>query len=343
MAKKTILVTGGAGYIGSHTALLLLEQGHDVVVLDNLVNASRESLARVERLTGKKVRFHEVDLLDEAATRKVFADEPAICQVIHFAALKAVGESVAQPARYYQNNLTGALGLFRAMSEAGVKDVVFSSSATVYGEPEEVPVKETASLGATNPYGHTKAMIEQILTDIQAAEGWSVALLRYFNPVGAHPSGEIGEDPEYPNNLLPFVTQVAAGKRPKVVIFGDDYDTPDGTGVRDYIHVMDLGRAHLAALDRLTEVGPGTYVYNVGTGRGYSVKEVIEATRKASGKTIPAEIGPRRAGDIAALTADPAKAEAELGWKAEHGLDAMVASAWKWQEKNPNGFRVPTE
>jgi UDP-glucose 4-epimerase len=339
--SKTILVTGGAGYIGSHTCLLLLEAGYDVVVVDNLVNASRESLRRVERLAGRALRFHEVDLLDAAGTREVFAREPDIAQVIHFAALKAVGESMTDPLRYYRNNLAGALHLFEAMEAHGVRRVVFSSSATVYGEPDRVPVDESAPLRPTNPYGQTKAMIERMLLDTAAAHPWGVVLLRYFNPVGAHPSGEIGEDPAYPNNLLPFVTQVAAGKREKVVIFGDDYATPDGTGVRDYIHVMDLAAAHLAALRKLDAEPAGARVYNVGTGRGYSVKEVVEAARVASGRPIPSEVGPRRAGDIAILTADPALAERELAWRAEHGLEAMVASAWRWQSKNPDGFRGP--
>lgn len=338
--KKTVLVTGGAGYIGSHTTLQLLEAGHRVVVVDSLVNASKESLRRVEALSGKQVSFHQVDLLDEAGLDAVFEAEKDIEQVIHFAALKAVGESVAEPLRYYHNNLSGSLNLFRAMGRAGVKHIVFSSSATVYGEQEgDTPVDESASLGPTNPYGQTKAMMEQILIDLAKATDWGVVLLRYFNPVGAHPSGRIGEDPAYPNNLLPFVTQVAAGIREKVVIFGDDYATPDGTGVRDYIHVMDLARAHLAALSKLVDEPVGTKIYNLGTGRGYSVKEVIEAARKASGRDIPAEVGPRRSGDIGSLTANPAKANAELGWQAEHDLSDMVASAWHWQSTNPNGYR----
>ena len=337
---KTILVTGGAGYIGSHTVLCLLEAGHHVIVIDNLVNASRESLRRVERLTGRSLSFHELDLLDASALSRLFEQTPGIDQVIHFAALKAVGESMSEPIRYYHNNLVGALNLFRAMDQSAVREVVFSSSATVYGEPDSIPVDETAPLRPTNPYGQTKAMIEQILLDIARSKPWRVILLRYFNPVGAHASGEIGEDPLYPNNLLPFVTQVAAGKREKVVIFGDDYDTPDGTGVRDYIHVMDLAAAHVAALDKLKTGSPGSRVYNVGTGRGYSVREVVEATRIASARPIPVEVGPRRSGDIAILTADPTRAERELGWKAHHGLEEMVRSAWTWQEKNPDGFGV---
>lgn len=338
--SKTVLVTGGAGYIGSHTSLLLLEAGHRVVVVDSLVNSSQESLRRIEELTGQQISFHQVDLLDAPALGRVFETEGAIDQVIHFAALKAVGESVSQPMRYYHNNLTGSLHLFRVMEEAGVRQIVFSSSATVYGEQDApVPVTEDAPLGPTNPYGQTKAMMEQILIDVAEAHRWGVVLLRYFNPVGAHPSGRIGEDPAYPNNLLPFVTQVAAGIREKVVIFGDDYPTPDGTGVRDYIHVMDLARAHLAALDKLGAEPEGTRIYNVGTGRGYSVKEVIEAARVASGRPIPAEVGPRRTGDIASLTADPGKAHAELGWRAEHDLADMVGSAWNWQSQNPSGYR----
>lgn len=336
----SVLVTGGAGYIGSHTSLLLLEAGYSVAVVDNLSNASRESLRRVEQLTQKPLRFYEADLLDAAALDAVFRQESNIEAVIHFAALKAVGESVQEPLRYYHNNLTGSLHLFETMARYDVRKVVFSSSATVYGEPTEaVPVTETAPLGPTNPYGHTKSMMEQILLDLAAARPWGVALLRYFNPVGAHPSGEIGEDPEYPNNLMPFVMQVAAGLREKVVVFGEDYPTPDGTGVRDYIHVMDLGRAHVAALRFLDRETPGRHIFNLGTGRGYSVKEVIEAARSICNRPIPSEVGARRAGDISSLTANPEKAERALGWKAEHGLEDMLRSAWTWQSKYPRGYR----
>ncbi|MEL6187351.1 MAG: UDP-glucose 4-epimerase GalE [Myxococcota bacterium] len=335
--SKTILVTGGAGYIGSHTCLLLLEAGHEVIVVDSLVNASAESLRRVESIAGRSLDFHELDLLDAARLEQLLTSRRPD-KIIHFAALKAVGESMSDPLRYYHNNLAGTLSLMRAMEAAKVHRVVFSSSATVYGEPARVPVGEDADLRPTNPYGQTKAMIERMLLDQARAAPWGVVLLRYFNPVGAHPSGRIGEDPAYPNNLLPFVTQVAAGQREKVVIFGNDYPTPDGTGVRDYIHVMDLARAHLAALRRLDD-GPGAHAYNVGTGRGYSVQEVIEAARRASGRSIPTEVGPRRAGDIAELTADPGLAQAELGWRAEHDLDDMVASAWHWQSENPKGYR----
>ena len=337
MAKK-VLVTGGAGYIGSHITLQLLDQGYDVVVTDNLVNSSEESIKRVEKLASRSVRFHKLDIQDETACRTLFETERDIEQVIHFAALKAVGESVQKPLLYYQNNIGGSIALFNAMEAAGVKQVVFSSSATVYGRPDSIPVKEDAAIRATNPYGQTKVMVEQILRDIVTSYSWSVVLLRYFNPVGAHPSGLIGEDPAYPNNLLPFVTQVAAGRREKVVIFGNDYNTPDGTGVRDYIHVMDLASAHLAALKKLETTEAGTLTYNIGTGRGYSVKEIIEATRLASGQPIAFEIGARRAGDIDSLVADPSLAHAELNWKAQHSLHDMVSSAWHWQSQNPYGF-----
>ena len=337
--SATVLVTGGAGYIGSHTTLLLLEAGYEVVVIDNLVNASYESIRRVEKLTSKKVQFHEVNLLNASQVRSVLKSTPHISQVVHFAALKAVGESMDDPLRYYQNNIAGSLNLFQCLDEAEIRQIVFSSSATVYGTPETVPVAETAPVQPVNPYGHTKAMIEQILMDTAQARDWSATILRYFNPVGAHPSGEIGEDPSYPNNLLPYVTQVAAGRREKVTIFGDDYPTPDGTGVRDYIHVMDLGRAHLAALKDLAPRPAGFRAFNVGTGRGYSVRDVIEVTRRVSGQPIPAEVGPRRAGDTAILTADPSLIRQELGWTAEHNLEAMVSSAWTWQSQNPYGFK----
>jgi UDP-glucose 4-epimerase len=336
---KKVLVTGGAGYIGSHTCLELLSSGFDVVVVDDLSNSSYESLRRVERLTGKLVSFHEVSLLDADALKEVFQKEKNIDSVIHFAAKKAVGESCQLPLLYYKNNITGSLNLFEAMKEHGVKKVVFSSSATVYGDPDEVPVKEDAAIRPTNPYGQTKSMMEQILQDTaKAYDDWSVVLLRYFNPVGAHSSGEIGEDPEYPNNLLPFVSQVAAGIRDKVMIFGDDYDTPDGTGVRDYIHVVDLAKAHVKSLERI-ENDCGSFIYNIGTGRGYSVKEMVETFREISGQVIKAEIAPRREGDVAELRADATLANNDLNWQAHFDLNEMIRSAWNWQSKNPKGFK----
>ena len=331
-----ILVTGGAGYIGSHPSLLLLEKGHHVVVVDNLCNAPTESLNRVEKLTGKKVTFHQADLLDIDALREVLKKETEIDAVIHFAALKAVGESNEQPLRYYENNIGGTLKLLQAMQEFDINKIVFSSSATVYGDAKVCPITEAAPTQATNPYGQTKLMMEQILQDCaKANETLDVTLLRYFNPVGAHPSGDIGEDPEYPNNLLPFVQQVAAGIREKVSVFGDDYDTPDGTGVRDYIHVMDLADAHLKAIENMS----GVKIYNVGTGRGYSVLEMIEAFKRISGQDVPYVIAPRRAGDVAMLTADATLANKELGWNAQFGLEEMVRDAWNWQAKNPHGYK----
>jgi UDP-glucose 4-epimerase len=334
---KKILVTGGAGYIGSHTSLVLLEAGYDVVVVDDLSNSSEESLRRVENLSGKKIKFYEASLLDRPALDQIFKTESNVEAVIHFAAKKAVGESCEKPLMYYQNNITGTLELLESMEQHGVKKIVFSSSATVYGEPDEVPVKEDAQVRPTNPYGQTKAMIEQILRDTAVAHKWSVSLLRYFNPVGAHESGQIGEDPEYPNNLLPFVAQVAAGIRENVTIFGEDYATPDGTGVRDYIHVVDLAHAHVKALDKLAE-SEGTFTYNIGTGRGYSVKEMIQTFRDISQREIGVVIGSRRQGDVPELLADPTHAAAELNWQAKYGLEEMVATAWKWQTQNPQGY-----
>jgi UDP-glucose 4-epimerase len=333
-----ILVTGGAGYIGSHTCLELLRAGHAVTVIDNLSNSSPESLRRVEKLAGKPVTLHVADLLDSAALDKVFASGK-FDAVIHFAALKAVGESVSQPLRYYHNNVTGTLGLCEAMNRAGVKNLVFSSSATVYGVPERVPINENFSLSATNPYGQTKLMMEQILTDLQSSDPeWNVALLRYFNPVGADESGEIGEDPNgIPNNLVPFIAQVAVGRRECLRVFGGNYPTPDGTGIRDYIHVTDLALGHISALDKLA-TRPGLCIYNLGTGTGYSVLEVIKAFEKASGKTIPYEIVDRRPGDVAQCYADPSKAATELRWKATRDLDTMMRDTWHWQSQNPNGF-----
>ena len=334
-----ILVTGGAGYIGSHTCVELLNQGQEVVVVDNLCNSSEESLNRVKQITGKDVTFYKADLLDKDAMEEIFSKE-TIDAVIHFAGLKAVGESVAKPLEYYHNNITGTLVLCDVMRNHGVKKIIFSSSATVYGDPAFVPITEDCPKGAiTNPYGQTKSMLEQILTDLHTADPeWSVILLRYFNPVGAHKSGLIGEDPKgIPNNLLPYVAQVAIGKLQCINVFGDDYDTPDGTGVRDYIHVVDLAKGHVKAINYIFS-NPGLDVINLGTGVGYSVLDMVKAFGKACGKEIPYEIKPRRAGDIAMCYADPAKAARVLGWKAEKGLDEMCADTWRWQSQNPNGY-----
>lgn len=334
-----ILVTGGAGYIGSHTCVELLENDHDIVVVDNLIKSSRVSLDRVEKITGKEIPFHKVDILNKKSLHKVFS-KYNFDAVIHFAALKAVGESVEKPLLYYHNNVSGSLILYEVMQEHNVKNIVFSSSATVYGDPDSVPIKEDFPVTTTNPYGSTKLMMETILQDLQNADqDWNVALLRYFNPIGAHPSGLIGEDPNgIPNNLLPYISQVAVGKLDKLQVFGDDYPTPDGTGVRDYIHVVDLARGHLAALDKLKE-NPGTVIYNLGTGNGYSVLDMIKAFEKASGRDVPYEIVNRRPGDIAECWADPSKAKKELGWEAEYGIDEMCQHAWNWQSKNPNGYK----
>lgn len=333
-----ILVTGGAGYIGSHTCLALLEAGYEVVVVDNLVNSKAEALHRVEALAGQTIQFHQVDLLDAAALEAVFA-ATAIDAVIHFAALKAVGESVAQPLRYYHNNLTGTLILTQTMQRHGVRRLVFSSSATVYGDPDTVPIPESAPLRPTNPYGWTKAMIEQMLRDLQAAHPeWGITLLRYFNPVGAHPSGRIGEDPAgIPNNLVPYIAQVAVGKLPQLSVFGADYPTPDGTGIRDYIHVLDLAAGHLKALSYLQDQ-PGLDVFNLGTGQGASVLEMIAAFERAAGRPIPYTITARRPGDIAACYADPGRAQQVLGWQATRSIDEMCADTWRWQQQNPRGF-----
>lgn len=334
-----ILVTGGAGYIGSHTVLQLLEAGHQVVVLDNLSNASPEALKRVAQLTGKQARLVEGDIRDSALLSTLF-NEQNIHAVIHFAGLKAVGESVEQPLKYYQNNVFGTLVLCEAMANAGVFNLVFSSSATVYGDPAELPLKESTPTGTpTNPYGMSKLMVENILKDLHNAnKQWNIALLRYFNPVGAHPSGQIGEDPNgIPNNLMPFISQTATGKRDCLAVFGDDYNTPDGTGVRDYIHVEDLANGHLKALDKLTD-NVGLVTYNLGTGTGYSVLEMVKAFEQASGQAVPYKIAPRRAGDIAACYADASLAKAELGWQAEKGLEQMCQDAWRWQSQNPNGY-----
>lgn len=337
MAK--ILITGGAGYIGSHTALELLNEGYEVVIYDNLSNSSEESLKRVEELSGKSLKFYEGDVLDAPALTAMFEAE-GIDAVIHCAALKAVGESVQKPLEYYHNNITGTLTLMKVMREAGVKNIVFSSSATVYGSPEVMPITEECQKGqCTNPYGWTKSMMEQIMTDLQKSDpAWNVILLRYFNPVGAHKSGRIGEDPKgIPNNLMPYISQVAVGKLEKLGVFGDDYDTPDGTGVRDYIHVVDLAVGHVKAINYIF-TNPGLDIINLGTGVGYSVLDMVKAFSKACGKDIPYEIKPRRAGDIAMCYADPAKALKVLSWKAEHGLDEMCEDTWRWQSQNPNGY-----
>ena len=333
-----ILVTGGAGFIASHTNVELLNAGYDVVVVDNLVNSSRESVARVEELTGKKISFYEEDLLNEKAIDAIFEKEN-IYSVIHFAALKAVGESCQIPLRYFDNNLTGTLNLLKVMEKHGVKSIVFSSSATVYGKPESVPIREDFPLSVSNPYGRTKLIIEDMLRDIYKSDNeWDIALLRYFNPIGAHESGMIGENPHgIPNNLLPYVAKVAAGQLECVNVFGDDYDTPDGTGVRDYIHVVDLATGHIKALEKLV-THPGLVTYNLGTGVGYSVLDIIKNFEKACGKEIPYKITPRRPGDIDMCYADPAKAKEELGWEATRSIDKMCEDAWRWQTKNPNGY-----
>lgn len=336
-----VLVTGGSGYIGSHTCLELVNAGYNVTVVDNLSNSSQESLNRVEKLTGKSIKFVKADLLDIDAIDSIVAGGE-FESVIHFAALKAVGESVAKPLVYYRNNISGTVNLLEVLQKHSVPNFVFSSSATVYGLPKSLPLTETAATPieeVTNPYGRSKLMMEYVLRDWQTANpNANVALLRYFNPVGAHESGEIGEDPNgIPNNLLPYVSQVAVGKLEKLNVFGGDYETPDGTGVRDYIHVVDLAKGHVLALDKLKQ-NPGVVVYNLGTGNGYSVLQIVDAFKKASGKEIPYEIGPRRAGDIAACYADPAKAADELGWKADKGIEEMCADGWRWQSKNPDGF-----
>jgi UDP-glucose 4-epimerase len=334
----TILVAGGAGYIGSHTCVELLNAGHQVVVVDNLVNAKTVALDRVREITGKSLTFHQVDLLDRAGLDRIFASHK-IDAVIHFAALKSVGESVAKPLAYYRNNLSGTITLCEAMVAAAVKNLVFSSSATVYGENPNPPFAEDLPLAATNPYGWTKVMMEQILRDLCVADkSWNVVLLRYFNPVGAHPSGRIGEDPlGVPANLLPFVSQVAVGIRPALKIYGNDYPTPDGTGLRDYIHVVDLALGHLKAVEKLAS-NPGAVVYNLGTGKPSSVLEVVKTFEKASGRQVPYEIVARRPGDVAASYADPTRAQVELDWKAIRGLDEMCGDAWRWQSSNPKGY-----
>ena len=336
----TILVTGGAGYIGSHTCVELLNAGYDVVVVDNLCNSCKESLKRVEEITGKKLTFYEVDLLDKPALDRVF-DNEKIDGVIHFAGLKAVGESVYKPLEYYHNNITGTLILCDSMRNHGVKSIVFSSSATVYGDPAFIPITEECPKGEiTNPYGRTKGMLEQILTDLHTADPeWKVMLLRYFNPIGAHKTGRIGENPKgIPNNLLPYITQVAVGKLVCLGVFGNDYNTPDGTCVRDYIHVVDLADGHVKALDKMAGEKGGVWIYNLGTGTGYSVLDVINAFEEANDLKINYVFKDRRAGDIPACYADPAKAEKELGWKAKYGIREMCEDSWRWQKNNPNGY-----
>lgn len=333
-----ILVTGGAGFIASHTNVELLNAGYEVVVVDNLINSSRKSIDRVEELTGKKITFYEEDLLNEKALDDIF-DKEKIDSVIHFAALKAVGESCEIPLRYFDNNLTGTLNLLKVMEKHNVKSLVFSSSATVYGKPKTVPIKEDFPLSVSNPYGRTKLITEDMLRDIYKSDNeWNIAILRYFNPIGAHESGRIGENPNgIPNNLLPYIAKVAAGQLECVNVFGDDYDTPDGTGVRDYIHISDLAEGHIKALQKLSE-HPGLVIYNLGTGVGYSVLEIIKSFEKACGKKIPYKIAPRRAGDIDMCYADPLKAKEELGWEAARGIDKMCEDAWRWQVQNPNGY-----
>jgi len=333
-----ILVTGGAGYIGSHTCVALLEQNMDVVVVDNLCNSTEASLTRVEQITGKSVDFFNRDLLDKDALSRVF-ERSRPDAVIHFAGLKAVGESITMPLTYFHNNITGTLNLLSVMAESDIKKIIFSSSATVYGDPATLPIMETFPLSVTNPYGRTKLMIEQILGDLFVSDpAWHIARLRYFNPVGAHPSGLIGEDPlGIPNNLVPYIARVAIGSLDRVRVFGNDYPTPDGTGVRDYIHVCDLAEGHVKTLPRLL-AAPGVLTYNLGTGKGYSVLEMIQGFERACGHPIPYDTVPRRPGDIAACWADPGKAEKELGWKATRTLDDMCADTWHWQQKNPHGY-----
>ncbi len=333
-----ILVTGGAGYIGSHTCVELLDNGYEIIVVDNLSNSKEEVLDRVRSITGKDFSFYKADLLNKEALEHIFA-ENSIDAVIHFAGLKAVGESVEQPLKYYHNNITGTLILAEVMNKYDVKKIVFSSSATVYGMPDEMPISEGFPLGAINPYGQTKQMIEQILKDLSVSdEKWSIALLRYFNPIGAHSSGEIGEDPNgIPNNLMPYISLVAVGKLDELKVFGDDYPTSDGTGIRDYIHVVDLAKGHLKALEKV-DSSRGAEAYNLGTGTGYSVLEMVSAFEKASGRKIPYQVVDRRPGDAAVSYANPSKAERELGWEAEKGLEEMCADSWRWQVNNPNGY-----
>ena len=334
-----ILVTGGAGYIGSHTCVELLKAGYEVIVIDNLVNSKEESITRIREITGKPLTFYKADLLDKQAINEIFKSK-SIEAVMHFAGFKAVGESISFPLRYYHNNIAGTLTLLEIMQIHGVKKIVFSSSATVYGNPHTVPITEDFPLSTTNPYGQTKLIIEQILSDLYYSEpDWNIAILRYFNPIGAHPSGKIGEDPNgIPNNLVPYITQVAIGKLRVLNIFGSDYETPDGTGVRDYIHVVDLAAGHIKALQKLNE-NPGNVVYNLGTGKGYSVLEIINTFSKVTGKEIPYRFVERRPGDVAVSYADPSKANNELSWSAKYGLEEMCTDAWRWQRNNPEGYK----
>ena len=336
-----ILVTGGAGYIGSHTCVELLQKGYEVVIVDNLSNSSKKAVERVEKITGKAVAFYENDILDKDSLERIFDAHADIAAVIHFAGLKAVGESVAKPMEYYHNNITGTLILCDVMRNHNVKNIIFSSSATVYGDPAMIPITEECPKGQpTNPYGWTKSMLEQVLTDIHTADPeWNVVLLRYFNPIGAHKSGMIGEDPKgIPNNLLPYIAQVAIGKLECLGVFGNDYDTPDGTGVRDYIHVVDLAAGHVKAIEKLKD-NSGVCIYNLGTGNGYSVLQVLHAFEKACGHEIAYQIKPRRPGDIATCYCAPKKAREELGWTAQYGIEEMCADSWNWQSKNPNGYK----
>ncbi|MBQ6237545.1 MAG: UDP-glucose 4-epimerase GalE [Bacteroidales bacterium] len=337
---KRILVTGGAGFIGSHTLIELQQAGYEVVVVDNLDNSSETSLRRVQDITQKPVAFYQVDIRDRQGLCQVLEQHP--CDAcIHFAGLKAVGESVEKPWEYYENNISGTLTLLDVLRKHNCKNIIFSSSATVYGDPKEIPITENCPKGqCTNPYGWTKSMLEQVMMDIQKADPeWNVVLLRYFNPIGAHPSGTMGEDPNgIPNNLMPYITQVAIGKRAELGVFGNDYDTPDGTGVRDYIHVVDLARGHVCALKAIDRKC-GLAIYNLGTGHGYSVLDVVNAFQKTNGVKVPYSIKPRRAGDIATCYSDPSKAERELGWKAEYGIEEMCRDSWRWQCQNPNGYK----
>lgn len=334
-----ILVTGGAGYIGSHTVIELVNAGHDVVIVDNLVNSSRKSLERVEKIINKKIKFYEVDIRNRDKLEKVFAENKFDC-CIHFAGLKAVGESVSMPWEYYDNNINGTLVLLDVLRKNNCKNIIFSSSATVYGTPAMIPITEECPKGqCTNPYGQTKSMLEQIMMDMQKADPqWNMVILRYFNPIGAHKSGTIGEAPNgIPNNLMPYITQVAVGKLKELGVFGNDYDTPDGTGVRDYIHVVDLANGHVKALKAI-ENNCGLAIYNLGTGQGYSVLDLVKAFEEANGIKVPYVIKPRRPGDIATCYSDPSKAEKELGWKAQYGIVDMCRDAWRWQKQNPNGY-----
>ena len=332
-----ILVTGGCGYIGSHTVLELLNKNYEVVVVDNFSNSSFESIRRVQKITGKEVTFYEADIRDVEAMESIF-EKHDFDAVIHFAAFKAVGESCKLPLKYYENNISGTVSLLKIMEKHNVKKIIFSSSATVYGDPEKLPLDENCRLSTTNPYGSTKLMMENIMQDLYKADNaWNIILLRYFNPVGSHESGLIGEDPKgIPNNLMPYVAQVASGKLQCINVFGDDYDTPDGTGVRDYIHVVDLALGHIAAIEECNDTG--VHIYNLGTGHGYSVLDMIHAFEKACGKELPYKICPRRPGDIAACYASPVKAKAELKWEAKFGIEEMCASQWKWQSGNPRGY-----